>query len=276
METMKKAKLNNGIEMPYVGLGVFRMDDNKETEKTIETALSIGYRHIDTAAYYLNEDAVGRAIRKSSIKRNEIFITTKLWNDDQRSGKIERAFEDSLRKLGTDYIDLYLIHWPVAGKFVETWQKMERIYENGRIKAIGVSNFKEHHLEALKKASSIIPAVNQIELHPYLIQEPILDYCKKEGIQTEAWSPFAANKTNLFEENILREIAAKHSKTPAQIILRWDIQREVIVIPKSSNRNRLEENINIFDFELSEEDVRRINSLDKKERIGADPDNFNF
>ena len=273
---MEKAKLNNGTLMPYIGLGVFRMEDNSETQQAIETALEVGYRHIDTAAIYQNEDSVGQAIKNSGIPRQEIFLTTKLWNDDMRSGKVEEAFEASLKKLGTDYVDLYLIHWPVKEKFVDAWLKMEKIYKSGRAKAIGVSNFKEHHLDELKKVSTIVPAVNQIELHPYLIQQSVLDYCNKAGIHAEAWSPFSANKTNLLKEKILVDLANKYDKTTAQIILRWNYQRNVIVIPKSSNKGRLIENLNFFDFKLTDAEIQQINSLNKNMRVGSDPDNFDF
>lgn len=273
---MENLKLNNGILMPVIGLGVFRMGESEETVNIIKEALAFGYRHIDTAAFYQNEEEVGIAVRESGIPREEIFITTKVWNDDQREGRVREAFEDSLKKLGTEYIDLYLIHWPVKEKFVETWKILEELYNTGKIKAIGVSNFKEHHLEDLKKVSDIIPAVNQVELHPYLIQEDILSYCKKEGIRLEAWSPFAANTTGLLHEKTLISLGEKYSKTPAQIILRWNYQRGVITIPKSANKDRLKENFSIFDFSLSDEDMRLINSLNKNERIGADPDTFDF
>ncbi|NDW18897.1 aldo/keto reductase [Dysgonomonas sp. 216] len=273
---MKKAKLNNGTLMPYIGLGVFRMEDNDESQKAIETALSVGYRHIDTAAVYGNEDIVGKAIKNSGIARKDIFITTKVWNEDMRSGKVKEAFESSLKKLETDYVDLYLIHWPVKEKFVDTWLEMEKIYKKGKAKAIGVSNFKEHHLDELIKSASIIPAVNQIELHPYLIQQSVLDYCKRAGIHVEAWSPFAAQKTNLFSEKILLDLADKYNKTPAQIILRWNYQRDVIVIPKSSNEDRLKQNLDFFDFKLSDNEIIMINSLNKDKRVGSDPDTFTF
>lgn len=273
---MKKVTLNNGVEMPWVGMGVFRMEDNEETARAIETALEVGYRHIDTAAYYFNEEAVARAVSRSGIPREEIFITTKLWNDDQRSGKVMEAFEASLKKLNTDYVDLYLIHWPVADKFVRSWQVLEEIYQSGRARAIGVSNFKKHHLETLKKSTEIIPAVDQIELHPYLIQQEDVDYCLQSGIRPEAWSPFAAGKTGLFDEPALVELARKYGKTPAQIVLRWDYQRGIVTIPKSSHKKRLAENIDIFDFELTSEEIGRINALNKNERIGADPDHFTF
>ncbi|MFR9166701.1 MAG: aldo/keto reductase [Dysgonomonas sp.] len=273
---MEKFKLNNGVEMPCVGLGVFRMENNEDSERSILDALSLGYRHIDTAAVYGNEEAVGRAVKKSGIARKDIFITTKVWNEVQRTGKIVEAFEESLKKLDTDYVDLYLIHWPVPDKFQNTWKELEKIYKSGKAKAIGVSNFKEHHLDSLKEVSEIKPAVNQVELHPYLIQESILEYCKKADIQLEAWSPFAASKTDLFKEKILLDLSEKYSKSVAQIILRWDYQRGIITIPKSSHKDRLKENISIFDFELSDDHIKEINSLNKNQRVGSDPDNFKF
>lgn len=273
---MEKVKLNNGVEMPWIGLGVFRIEDNKEAERVVETALRVGYKHIDTAMYYHNEEAVGKAIRNSGIPREEIFVTTKMWNADQRSGKVKEAFEASLKRLNIDYIDLYLIHWPVEGKYVETWKKFEEIYQTGKVKAIGVSNFKQHHLETLAKESTITPAVNQIELHPYLIQENDLSYCKKAGIRTEAWSQFAANQTGLFDEKILVDLSDKYAKSPAQIILRWDYQRGVVTIPKSANENRMKQNLDIFDFSLTDEEIKNINSLNKNFRVGPDPDHVDF
>jgi len=272
----EKVKLNNGVDMPWVGLGVFRMDNDDDTQIVIEKALAMGYRHVDTAAYYDNEEAVGKAIKSSGIPREEVFITTKVWNEDQRKGVVLKAFEDSLRKLDMEYVDLYLVHWPVPGKFKETWKVFEEIYKSGRAKAIGVSNFKKHHLEELKEVMTITPAVNQIELHPYLIQQEDLDYCNENNIRVEAWSPFAANKFNLFDEQIIQDIARNHEKSPAQVILRWDHQRGVVVIPKSSHEKRLAENIDIFDFKLSEDDMARISSLNQNKRVGSDPDNFNF
>lgn len=273
---VEKIQLNNGVEIPSVGLGVFRIEDSKEAQRVVETALAVGYRHIDTAMIYQNEEAVGKALKASGIPREEIFITTKLWNADQREGKIKEALNASLRKLGTDYVDLYLIHWPVADKIQDTWKKFELLINTEKVKAIGVSNFKAHHLEKLKEVSSVIPAVNQIEMHPYLIQQSDLDYCNRAGIRVEAWSPFAANKTDLFEERILIALADKYMKTPAQVILRWDHQRGAIVIPKSANEGRMKENLNIFDFELSDDEIILINSLNKDKRVGADPDNFDF
>jgi len=273
---MEKVRLNNGVEMPWVGMGVFRIEDNSEAERVVKTALSVGYRHIDTAMYYHNETAVGKAIKESGIPREEIFVTTKMWNDDQRSGKVKEAFEDSLKRLDMDYLDLYLIHWPIEGKYIETWKKFEEIYHSGKVKAIGVSNFKQHHLERLLNESEVIPAVNQIELHPYLIQEDDLVFCNSMGIQVEAWSQFAANQTNLLKEDILTTIANKYSKSTAQVVLRWDYQRGVVTIPKSANEKRMEENLNIFDFNLTDDEIKSINSLNKNYRVGPDPDHVDF
>lgn len=273
---MEKRKLNNGTEIPCIGLGVFRLENTPETQEIMETAFRVGYRHIDTAAAYKNEESVGKAVRNSGIPREEIFITTKVANNDQRNDRVMESFESSLERLGMDYVDLYLVHWPVADKFRNTWKIFEKIYESGRAKAVGVSNFKLSHLKAVKEISGLVPAVNQIELHPYLIQQEELDYCRKEGIQVEAWSPFTAGKTALLEEKILKDLAEKYSKTPVQIVLRWNFQRDVVVIPKTSHKERLIENIHIFDFELTESEIGRINSLNRDQRTGPDPDNIYF
>ena len=274
---MKNAKLNNGREIPYIGLGVYRMEDTIENENIISYAINeAGYRHIDTAAYYKNEEIVGRAIRKSGVAREDIFVTTKVWNEDQRKSRVKDAFDDSLDKMKLDYVDLYLIHWPVAGKFVESWLVLEEIYKSGRAKAIGISNFKEHHIQTLLESATVKPTTNQIELHPYLNQQDLVEYCQKLDIIVEAWSPLGANKTNLFEESKLKKIALTHKKSVAQIVLRWNYQRNIVTIPKSSNKERLKENLNIFDFELNEEDMRQIYSLDKNLRLGSDPDLFDF
>ena len=273
---MKNFTLNNGAEIPSIGVGVFRLEDAKEAQRVVEMALAVGYRHIDTAMIYKNEEAVGRAIKASGIPRKDIFVTTKLWNENQRKGNVEGAFEESLRKLEMDYVDLYLIHWPVPDKFLESWKVLENVYKSGRAKAIGVSNFKINHLKTLKAAGGLVPAVNQIELHPYLSQEAELEYCAKEGIMLEAWSPFTAGKTALLEDPGLTDIAKQHAKTNAQIILRWNYQRGVVTLPKSSNRQRLEENISIFDFELTDLEMSKINNININKRVGPDPDNFDF
>ena len=271
-----KFKLNNGIEIPSIGLGTFELGDDKETQRTVETALSVGYRHLDTAMYYENEEAIGRAVRASGIPREEIVVTTKMWNNYQREGRVIEAFETSLKKLDIDYIDLYLIHWPVNGKIQETWKIFEEIYKTGKVRAIGVSNFKAHHLQSLKEVSDLIPAVNQIELHPYLIQQADFNYCTKEGIRVEAWSPLTSKQTNLLNEKVLSNIAGKYGKTPAQIVLRWNYQRGVIAIPKSTNEKRMKENVDIFDFNLTEDDMQAVYSLNKNKRTSADPDYVDF
>lgn len=273
---MEYFKLNNGVEIPSIGLGVFRIEDDSEAQHVVETALGIGYRHIDTAMIYRNEEAVGKAVKASGLDRKEIFITTKLWNENQRIGNVAEAFEESLKKLGVDYVDLYLIHWPVPEKIVESWKVLDKLYSEGRMRAIGVSNFKPHHIDNLKEVSEIIPAVNQVELHPYFSQNIVYDYCENAGIVLEAWSPFTAGKTDLLKDRVLLELAEQYAKSPAQIILRWNYQRGIVSIPKSSNAKRLQENIRIFDFELNDVDMNRINMMNSDKRVGPDPDNFKF
>lgn len=273
---MKKFKLNNGIEIPSIGLGVFRLEDAKKAQETVEMALASGYRHIDTAMIYGNEEAVGKGIKNSGIYREDIFVTTKLWNDDQRSGKVEEAINASLKRLGLDYIDLYLVHWPVKGTYVDVWKKMEKVYEQGKTRAIGVSNYLEHHLDDLLKEAEVVPAVNQIECYPYLSQETLVNYCKSKNIIPEAWGPLGAGKSDIFTNPIITGIADKHGKSPAQIVLRWLLQREIIIIPMSTNKNRQIENMSVTDFELSEDEMKQMFSLNKNKRLGSDPDNFNF
>lgn len=273
---MKKFELNNGVKIPSIGLGVFRLDDAKEAQQTIEMALSAGYRHIDTAMIYDNEEAVGKAIKNSGIPRSEIFVTTKLWNDDQRSGKVEEAIDSSLKRLGLDYVDLYLVHWPVKGAYVNVWNKMEALYKAGKAKAIGVSNYLEHHLDDLLKEAEIVPTVNQIECYPYLSQQPLVDYCKSKNIVPQAWGPLGAGKSDVLSNPIIMEIAGKYQKSPAQIVLRWLLQRDIIIIPMSTNKERQIENLSVADFRLTEEDMEKIFSLNKNKRLGADPNNFNF
>lgn len=279
---MINAKFNNGVEVPILGYGVFLVTSDDEGVSAIKTAFDSGYRHIDTAAAYQNEESVGKAIKESGIPRSEIFITTKLSNNAQREGNVEKSFMQSLEKLGTDYIDLYIIHWPVKECFVQSWLELEKIYKGGKVKAIGVSNFNEHHLEAIKKVGSIIPALNQIELHPYLTQKPLISHCEKEGIIVESWSPLGGDwssggfKGNLLENEVLVSIGKKFGKTAAQVILRWNIQQNIVAIPKSVTPSRIKENIDIFDFELSNDDMNAIDALNKNLRAGPDPDNFNF
>lgn len=274
---MKNITLNNGTQMPMLGFGVFKVADGADAVETIKTALKVGYRHIDTAAVYGNEESVGRAIKESGVPREEIFLTTKVWNEVQRTGNVQEAFEESLRKLGTDYVDLYLVHWPVPGKFVDTYLELEKIYATGKAKAIGVSNFHEHHLDEIKKVWSVVPAVNQIELHPELTQKPILKrFTEEEGIILTSWSPLGAAKNGLLEDPVLVEIGKKYGKTPAQVILRWNIDLGIITIPKSETPSRIAQNFDIFDFELTADEVKAIDGLNKDARTGSSPDNFNF
>ena len=266
--------LNNGLKMPWLGFGTWQIPDGKEVEHSVRSALEIGYRSIDTAAAYENERGVGKAIRESGIPREDIFLTTKVWNDDQRERRTLAAFEESLQRLGTEYVDLYLVHWPVKGCYQETWQVMEEIHQSGRAKAIGVSNFMIHHLEDILSDSQIVPAVNQIEFHPFLVQPELLKFCQEHQIQVEAWSPLMQGKI-VNEPSVLR-MAEKYQKTPAQIVLRWDLQHEVVTIPKSVRLDRIVENAQIFDFELSEVDMNVLDALDQGKRVGPDPDNFGF
>lgn len=267
-------KLNNGVAMPWLGLGTWKAAEGAETINAVRWALEIGYRHIDTAAIYGNETSVGQAIRESGVDRGDIFLTTKLWNDDQRSGRIRQAFEQSLKRLDTDYVDLYLLHWPVAGKFVETWKVLEKLHAAGRIRAIGVSNFMVHHLEELLPTVTIKPAVNQVEFHPYLLQEPLLHFNLAQGIQPEAWSPIIKGRST--DDPVLSAIGAKYGKTGPQVCLRWELQRGVVTIPKSTHRDRIQQNAEVFDFQLTDEEMARIDGLDRNERVGPDPHNFSF
>lgn len=266
--------LNNGLKMPWLGFGVFKLSDGQEVEQAVSYALEVGYRSIDTAAAYRNEDGVGKAIRESGIPREDVFLTTKLWNEDQRKKRALEAFEESLKRLGTEYVDLYLVHWPAKGCYQETWQVMEKIYQSGRAKAIGVSNFLVHHLEDILRDSQIVPSVNQVEFHPFLVQPELLKFCQEHKIQVEAWSPLMQGQ--IVTEPIVQRMAEKYHKTPAQIALRWDLQHEVVTIPKSARSNRIAENAQIFDFELSQADMNVLDALDEGKRVGPDPDNFNF
>lgn len=267
--------LHNGVKMPWFGLGVFKVKEGSEVIEAVKAAIKHGYKSIDTAAIYQNEEGVGQAIRESGVARDELFITSKVWNGDQGYESTLQAFETSLQKLGLDYLDLYLIHWPGQDteKFKQTWKALEKLYKDGRVRAIGVSNFHVHHLEDLLADCEIKPMVNQVEYHPHLAQLELRGFCKKEGIQLEAWSPLKQGQ--LLSEPTIMEIAEKHQKSPAQIILRWDLQTEVVTIPKSIKEHRIIENANIFDFELSQEDMEKINSLNKNERVGSNPDVMN-
>lgn len=266
--------LSNGAQMPYFGLGVFKTQNGPEIITAIMHALLNGYRHIDTAAIYKNEEGVGEAIKKSFIERENIWITSKVWNTNQGYDSTIKAFHSSLKKLDTDYLDLYLVHWPVEGKFNETYRALETLYEEGKVRAIGVSNFLEHHLDQLMQTAKITPMVNQVEFHPYLVQPELLAKCKSMGIQSEAWSPLMQGR--VFEINELQKLSNKYDKNIAQLVLRWNLQKGVITIPKSANKERIVSNSQIFDFSLSEEDMKFIDNLDRGMRVGPDPDNFDF
>lgn len=269
-----KAVLSNGVEIPRFGLGVFKTREGKEVRDAVSWALEAGYRLIDTAAVYGNEEGVGTAVAESPVPRKDIFITSKVWNSDQGYESTFKAFDVSLKKLKTDYLDLYLIHWPVAGKFVETWKALEKLYRDGRVRAIGVSNFLEHHLEDLLPEADIVPMVNQVEFHPRLQQPSLQGLCRGKQIWMQAWSPLMRGAVLEIPE--LMELGRKYGKTPVQITLRWMIQKDILTIPKSVTQSRIRDNGQIFDFALSVEEMTLIDSLDRHIRTGADPDNFDF
>jgi diketogulonate reductase-like aldo/keto reductase len=266
--------LNDGNKMPRLGLGVYKAKDGEEVESAVTFALKIGYRLIDTAAIYFNEMGVGNAVNQSKIPRNEIFITTKLWNDKHGFNEALQAFYESLKKLSMDYVDLYLIHWPVGAKIKETWKAFEKLHKEGFTRSIGVSNFLEHHLKDLIHYAEIVPSVNQIEFHPYLQQKELVNYCKNKGIIVEAWSPLARGR--LFDDPVILMLSEKYGKTPAQIILRWAYQLDIVTIPKSVHERRIKENASIFDFNIEENDMKKIEALDRGEkgRFGPHPDSF--
>ena len=269
--------LNNGVEIPRLGLGVFRAGGDEETAQSVRWALEAGYRHIDTAAVYGNVRGVAQGIRDSGVPRDEIFITTKLWNDDMRADRQREAFEESLERLGVDYVDLYLIHWPVKGKYVASWQVLEQLYKEGRIRAIGVSNFLEHHLEDVMKVATVVPAVNQLECHPRLTQKPLKAVCDRLGIAFESWSPLGGSRTgNLTASPELTAIGAKYGKSAAQVILRWHLQCGFVVIPKSVHQERIVANADLYDFSLSLADMAAIDAMNRDERVGSHPDTFTF
>lgn len=269
-----RIKLNNGIMMPLLGIGVFLMEEGDEVKNAVKYALEIGYRSIDTAAIYRNEIGVGNAIKESEVSRSEIFLTSKVWNADQGYDSTLKAFDATLRRLKTDYLDLYLIHWPVRNKYIETYKALEKLYNQGRIKAIGVSNFALNHFAELLENCKVKPMVNQVEFHPLLQQPDLHNFCNLNNIQLEAWGPLMQGK--IFNVKELQPLAKKYNKTIAQIALRWEIQKQVVVIPKSINHERIVENANIFDFELENDDIKFIDKLDRDKRIGPDPNNFNF
>jgi diketogulonate reductase-like aldo/keto reductase len=277
MDINSTKKLNNSVEIPYLGLGVFQCKEGDETVNAVRWAIEAGYRHIDTAAMYGNEKSVGQAIRQSGIDRKELFVTTKLLPEDMLPGKQTKAFEKSLTLLQLDYVDLYLIHWPAAGKTLESWKALEEIYKSGRARAIGVSNFVEHHLDDLLRSAKIVPALNQIECHPHLSQQPLASYCSNIDIAFEAWSPLGGTGGKLLKDPVLKKIAVKHGKSVAQVILRWNLQRGLITIPKSTHKTWIIANTDLYDFELSAADLKTINDLDlNPQRSGPNPDSIGF
>jgi 2,5-diketo-D-gluconate reductase A len=272
-DQVPRVTLRPDVEIPQLGYGVFQVPP-KETEEVVARALQVGYRHIDTAAAYRNEGAVGQAIHASGISREEIFVTTKCWNDDHGHDKAKRAFKASLERLELEHIDLYLIHWPVPAHdlYVETWQAFIELQAEGLVRAIGVSNFQPEHLERIVKETGVVPAINQVELHPYFQQVGLRHEHDELGIVTEAWSPLGQGLE--LEDQAIVEIAQAHSKTPAQAIIRWHLQLGNVVIPKSVTPERIEENFDVFDFELTADEMERIRELDEGRRIGPDPDTF--
>jgi len=268
--------LNDGHTIPQLGFGVFKVEPD-ETMRIVSDALSVGYRHIDTAAIYGNEEGVGQALATSNIDRSELFITTKLWNDRQGTASAFEAFEESLQKLGLDYVDLYLIHWPAPAndKFVESWKALEKIQESGRARSIGVSNFLVPHLDRLLHETSVVPAINQIELHPAHQQPEVSAFARDHGINIEAWGPLGQGKYPLFDEDVIVDAAEAHEKSPAQIVIRWHLQMGNIVFPKSNRRERMAENFDVFDFELNRTEMTMISALERVGRVSAHPNDVN-
>lgn len=268
--------LNDGHTIPQLGFGVFKVDPT-ETTRIVTDALEVGYRHIDTAAIYGNEEGVGEALASSGIDRSELFVTTKLWNDDQGGQSALDAFDASLEKLGLDYVDLYLIHWPTPAndRYVESWKTLASIRESGRARSIGVSNFLVPHLERIISETDVVPAVNQIELHPAGQQAEVAAFSRQHGIHVEAWGPLGQGKYPLLEESVVTAAAEAHGKTPAQVVIRWHLQTGNIVFPKSNRRERMAENFDVFDFELSHTELATISALERGGRVGSHPNEVN-
>ncbi|MCU9613424.1 aldo/keto reductase [Caldibacillus lycopersici] len=270
--------LHNGVKMPLLGLGVFKVEEGPELVNAVKFAIKSGYRSIDTAAIYGNEAGVGQAIsdgvKEAGITREDLFVTSKVWNSDLGYEETLAAYNDSLKKLGLDYLDLYLIHWPVEGKYKDAWRALETLYTEGKVKAIGVSNFQVHHLQELMKDAKIQPMINQVEYHPRLTQNEVRAFCLDHGIQLEAWSPLMQG--HLLDNPVIQAMANKYNKSTAQIIIRWDLQNGVVTIPKSTKEHRIIENSSVFDFSLTTEEIKCIDELNQNYRVGPDPDNFDF
>lgn len=272
-----KVRFNNGVEIPGLGLGVFQIPD-EATAEVVKNGIINGYRLIDTAQIYGNEVGTGIGIKEglaaTNLKREDLFVTSKVWNDHLTYAETITAFEETLKRLELDYLDLYLIHWPGKAAFKESWQALEELYSAGKIKAIGVSNFEIHHLEELLAFAKVTPVVNQVELHPKLAQQALRDFCEKHDIKVQAWSPLMQGK--LLTDPVVKDIAEKHQKTPAQVILRWDIQQEILLVVKSVHEQRMQSNADVFNFELDPTDMARLNQLNEALRVGPNPDEFDF
>jgi 2,5-diketo-D-gluconate reductase A len=277
MTSVPTIQLNDGHRIPQLGFGVFKVDP-EETERIVSDALEVGYRHIDTAAIYGNEVGVGRAIEASGIPRDELFITTKLWNSDQGTQSAVDAMELSLEKLGLEYVDLYLIHWPRPDLdlYVDSWLTLEQLQAEGKTRSIGVSNFHREHLERVLAAGSVVPAIDQLELHPAFAQRGLRAFGAEHGIHIEAWGPLGQGKYDLFSEQAIQDAAAAHGATPAQVVIRWHLQNGIIVFPKTSTRSRMEENFDVFGFELTDAEVAAIDALDRGQRVGSNPETARF
>ncbi|WP_078380032.1 aldo/keto reductase [Sutcliffiella halmapala] len=272
---MNLVTLNNGVKMPQLGYGVWQVPDDQAIA-SVAKAIEVGYTSIDTAMIYKNEVGVGKAIKEANVPREELFITTKVWNSDQGYENTLLAFDASLERLGLDYIDLYLIHWPTPqfDQYVDTYKALEKLYHDGKVKAIGVCNFEIEHLERLLQECEVVPVLNQVECHPYLAQNELKEFCAKHNIFVEAWSPLDQGG-EVLQDEVIQKIAASHGKTPAQVVLRWHLQNNTIVIPKSVTASRIEENFQVFDFELSEDEIQEINQLNRNRRKGSHPNDMN-
>lgn len=270
--------LNNGVKIPWLGLGVFQVAEGPELVNAVKTAIAYGYRSIDTASIYANETGVGQGLkeglREANISREDLFVTSKVWNADLGYEETLAAFDTSLQKLNLEYLDLYLIHWPVEGKYQAAWKAMETLYKQRKIRAIGVSNFQVHHLENLVEKAEVKPVINQVEFHPCLTQLELRQYCQEHDIQVEAWSPLMQGQ--LLNNEVIQTIGEKYNKSTAQVIIRWDLQNGIVTIPKSTKKHRIIENASVFDFELTKEEMKQISGLNQNKRVGPDPDNFDF